>query len=748
VSLSRFLAVSIAVCIFLLKPALAQDASFRGRVIDSADGLPLHGVNVVLYAGDALYRGAVTDADGLFFLSRLTPGAYVVRVSFIGYETRRDTIALVGGQSLERNTILSPGGGALDEVLVEGERTAGVARITAGLQTIRAEELERVPSPDLSGDLASYLTTLPGVITSGDRGGQLFIRGGEPAHNLVLLDGMTIYQPFHILGFYSAFSADILQRADVYAGGYGSKYAGRVSSVMDISSRSGNLREHVRSFSVSPFVNALRIEGPLATDRLSFIASVRQSVIDRFASTYINQPLPYKFGDLFGKMHMKVSENHQLTVTALRTYDRGALDNVEAVGGDEVRWNNTAVGGRYLVTPRRSPVLAEFLFSISRYRIEAGPRNAPDRFSSLGNFNAGINLVAYVGKSDISYGSYLRTTTIDTELGGLYQNLSLKTARLPKLGFYLEPNIHLGGGWWIRPGGTVQFFDQFGFFAEPRFRALWQAGAHQVSFAAGRYHQELTGLNDRRDATNVFTAWADAPFGELTRATHAIAGYQVDVSRSVRLAAEAYLKDLENLYISEWTPLPRFTTSLQRADGLVRGADFRVEINRPVWSAYVTYGLASVTYDAQQEELALWFGSATINFRPPHDRRHQINALVQTEIAGFDVSVRWNFGSGLPYNQVQGFDAFLLLDGIVDVESEAGVRRVIYDRPYGGVLPAYHRLDVSVDRVIPFKGGTFTAQAGVLNAYDRTNLFSLDLFTLKQTNQLPIVPILGLKIEF
>ena len=73
---------------------------------------------------------------------------------------------------------------------------------------------------------------------------------------------------------------------------------------------------------------------------------------------------------------------------------------------------------------------------------------------------------------------------------------------------------------------------------------------------------------------------------------------------------------------------------------------------------------------------------------------------------------------------------------------------MIYDRPYGGVLPAYHRLDVSVDRAFPFEGGVFTAQAGVLNIYDRTNLFALDLLTLEQTNQLPIVPIVGLKIEF
>ncbi len=162
----------------------------------------------------------------------------------------------------------------------------------------------------------------------------------------------------------------------------------------------------------------------------------------------------------------------------------------------------------------------------------------------------------------------------------------------------------------------------------------------------------------------------------------------------------------------------------------------------------VTYGLSSVRYNAMQASLETWFGSPEIEFRPPHDRRHQVNALGQVTLAGFELTARWNFGSGLPYNQVQGYDRFLLLNGDVDVAATPGVPRVIYDRPYGGVLPTYHRLDVSVERTFPFKGGAFSTQAGAINLYDRTNLFALDVFTLEQTNQLPIVPYIGLKIEF
>ena len=89
-----------------------------------------------------------------------------------------------------------------------------------------------------------------------------------------------------------------------------------------------------------------------------------------------------------------------------------------------------------------------------------------------------------------------------------------------------------------------------------------------------------------------------------------------------------------------------------------------------------------------------------------------------------------------------------VMDGDVDVSEEPGFVRVIYDQPYGGLLPTYHRLDISVDRTFPFKGGAFAIQAGVINIYDRANIFALDLFTLERTDQLPLLPTLGLKIDF
>ena len=744
---TSYICKSFLITLLLSSSALAQSTSLRGIVTADDDGLPLQGVNVVMRSSSDPFIGAVTDADGFYVISRVPAGVYRVQASFVGFQTFVDTLSFDEGVHL-LNIALQTGSAELDEVLVETERVDTGARVSAGLQSIQPQDLELVPAPDITADLTSYLTTMPGIITTGDRGGQVFIRGGEPSHNLVLLDGMYVYQPFHILGFYSAFSADILQRADVYAGGYGSKHSGRASSVIDVQARNGNKREHEKSFSVSPFVNALRVEGPIFTERLSVLGSLRQSVIDRLASQYIDQELPYKFGDVFGKAHLNVTENQQLSVTALYTYDRGALDNAPALSRNEVRWSNTGIGARYLILPQNSPVLAEVLFSVSRLNTELGPRSAPTRTSEIESFNTAINVTNYAGRSSFSWGGYFRTTSLQTVLGGLYQNVDATNSRLPKIGFYLEPNIFLGNGVRVEPGLSMQFFDQEGFFFEPRLRFVVERGPHTFSGAGGLYHQEYVGLNDRRDATSVFTAWTDTPFDKLTRAKHAIVGYQRSLGDQIFISVEGYYKWLSDLYISEWTPFPRLTTQVQPADGTVKGIDARVEIKSPVFYGFVTYGISSVQYDTRQDAFELWFGDPEISFRPPHDRRHQLNALASARLGKYELSVRWNFGSGLPYNQVRGFDEFILLDGDVDVAAEEGSPRVIYDRPYGGVLPTYHRLDVTVDRTFPFKGGEFSLQAGVINVYDRSNLFALDLFTLEQTRQLPFIPTVGAKIEF
>jgi len=734
--------------------ARAQRAAVRGFVTDDASGQPIPGANVALeeVGDDGEVRGAATDLDGLYTVSGLAPGRYRFRVTFVGFEPYADTLDLEPG-ILQVDVRLREAVSVLDEARVESERTSGAANVTAGLQRIRPEEVRLVPSPDVSGDLVSYLTTLPGVVTSGDRGGQLFIRGGEPTQNLVLLDGMPVYQPFHSLGFYSAFPADVLASADVYAGGYNARFGGQLSSVIDVTARNGNKRRIEASASVAPFVSGITAEGPLVRDRLSFLVTGRRSVIEQGAEYLTDAALPFDFGDVFGKLHYAPSPTSQLSLTGLYTYDTSTIGSPGAPRPDEVHYENAGIGFRYVLLPAVAPLLGEVLLSYSLLDTTLGPsadvvEPADDltRSSHLSRFNAEFNLTYFLRRIDFRFGAAVRTIYTESELGGLFQNVATARTNATEFALYAEPELKLGV-LRLTPGARLTISPSLGQqFIEPRFRAVLEAGPHRLSAAAGLYNQPIVGISDRRDATSIFTVWATAPVQDIPRALHVLGGYRLEVSRAFDVAAEAFYKRLENLSIAEWTAFPRLTTALQPAEGEAYGADLRAELRLGGFHLSADYGLSFVEYVAESERYRLWYGSAAIPFRPPHDRRHQANVLLRVPLYGFDLSARWQLGSGLPYSRALGFDTYIHPSGIPDVFGEAGVPRVIYERPYNGLLPDYHRLDLSVERTFRLGPATLTGLVGVMNAYDRSNLFAYDIFTLERVDQLPIIPIFGLKL--
>ncbi len=736
-----------ALLLVSVRPAIAQTAAVRGSTTEAANGEALQGVHLVLDDLGGNRFGSLSDRDGLFILTRIPPGRYEFRASFIGFETYVDTLDLAGGEQRLINIRLEAAEVELSEIAVEAERENGAARVTAGMQTVRPEEIELIPAPDISGDLVSYLSTMPGVVLMGDRGGQLFIRGGEPSHNLTLLDGMYVFQPFHILGFYSAFPSEIISQADVYAGGFGSKFTGRISSVIDVLSRNGDKRGHAGSVTLSPFTSSARLEGPLARDRISFLAAGRLSLLEQLASEYVSAPMPYAFGDAFGKVHAIITDHHQISISGLRTFDRGTMPSEDTIirPNDEIRWSNTSVGARYIATPRSQPLLAEVLVSGSRLETELGPRDEPTRSSHLSSFNVALNMTNYVGRSQFNWGGFLREFDFSSELSGLFQNVVTTPDRSTNAGGYFEPDVYVGYGLRLRPGFSLQLYGTHGVFLEPRIRIVLNRGVHEWSGAGGLYRQDIIGLNDRRDATNIFTAWTDTPFGTASRAVHGLLGYRVAPFSWLDLSIEGFFKDLDDLFIGEWTAFPRFTTRLQSAAGQTAGFDVRLELRRRHVYGFVNYGYSSTRYETEPAGGVL--GSFT--FRPPHDRRHQINVLALTELYGFEVSARWQYGSGLPFTPVEGFDGFILMDGAVQVDQVPGFPRVIYESiPYRSELPTYHRLDLTIERTFSLsRRAELTMQVGVLNLYDRANLFALDLFTAQRTDQLPFVPVAGLRLD-
>ncbi|MBT8400407.1 MAG: TonB-dependent receptor [Rhodothermia bacterium] len=758
-TLATFTIGLFALALVFCYESRAQTGSVSGFVADVETGEPLELVNIVLRSGSGTLRAAVTSRDGLYVISALPPSRYFLKASHIGFAVYAATVEVGPGENISLNISLEPGDASLDEVLIESERIGGAANVTAGQQTVRPADIELVPAPDLSADLVGLLTSLPGVVALGDRGGQLFVRGGEPTQNLVQVDGMMVYQPFHIVGFYSAFPSDLLSRTDIYAGGFGSRFGERISSVIDVTTRSGNNRRFSASATLSPFISGIRIEGPIARNRWSFLASGRESLVDGVASRVIGRDLLFSFGDVFAKVGGSVGASGKLSATILRTHDRGTIaEDRSGAAPEEVRWTNFAAGMRLVAVPSITPVMIDIRISYSELPTELGPVDNPTRSSRIRNLHIGADATFFGESTDVDAGASVRLISLESDLGGLFQNISTDSDTLEHVAVYVEPEFRIGRRLRLRTGFRAQFFDiRFAPFLEPRVRLTWAGGTHRLSAAAGIYHQAIIGLSDRRDAASVFTAWTTSPrqesdvedvrAGRVPKAFHALLGYSASPVAGMEISVEGYYKRLTNLFISEWTAFPQFTTRLQPATGRSVGADLRAEFRTKGFYGYVTYGLSSTRYEAEQASLIVWYGTETLRFRPPHDRRHQVNALGSTSLGALKVSARWEFGSGLPFSQAIGFDGFAVVDDIVSADLLPASRRVIYERPFRGVLPAYHRLDLSVHRTFETRRADFTVQASLINLYDRRNIFYLDVFTLRRVDQLPIIPSVGVKID-
>ena len=730
-------------------PTTAQDVALRGFVVDAETGQPLPGAHVVVrsLAPDASPQGTAADGNGYYHIAGLAPGRYALRASFVGYRPIRDTLHLSGSEDPVTRTIdLPPAEKALDEVIVTDE-AGGATTQEAGRQHVAPADVGRIPTPSVSGDLTSYLQSLPGVVSVGDRGGQLYIRGGTPDQNLVLMDGMQVYRPFHIVGFYSAFPQELISNAEVYAGGFPARYSGRLSSVIDVQMRGGN-REHVEAaVSASPFLTGVRAEGPLNDDGLSLLAAARVSQIERTAPTILGQEQPLKFTDQFAKLQ-NTTESGRCSLTGLHTYDRGKIDPASS---DVFRWSNTVFGGRCVAFGSGSSALADVSVSSSYVTNAVGESSDPERRANLWDFATKVNVVKpLAGRGALRSGFQLHYSNLEYTLGEQFQGLQRRKMNVISVDGYVGSTLPLGDRVDLRPGVAVTLPFDYGPTIEPRLRASWRpfgSEDQEVNAAVGLYRQTVVGLSDERDLGSAFTAWSPAPLGQgRPAAWHAILGWRQQIG-DVGLTAEGYYKDLGNLAVPIWSTRARFTTELTGAEGTSWGVDLRGEFERGRIYAYLGYGLSWTRYTASQDNFGTWFGTDIQTYHPPQDRRHELNAVVSANLDVFTVDLRWQLGSGLPYTKPFGFDVYVHLEDLQQVARDFGTPRLLYDKPYRARLPSYHRLDVSRERTFTGELVDLTAKAGAINLYDRQNLFYFDLFTQRRVNQLPLVPYVALKIE-
>jgi hypothetical protein len=729
--------------------AFTQTAVVRGIVTDNATGEALEGANISLQMTESeVLRGISTDQNGFYQVTGLQPGDYVLRISFIGYVTYQDTLVLNAGETLTVSRALELDEELLDEVLILPPGT-GAAGLTAGRQRIEAADFRRVPTPAGGGDLASYLLALPGVVSTGDRGGQLFIRGGTPAENMVLVDGALIFQPFHILGFFSAFPEELVSDVDFYAGGFGSRYSGRTSSVVDVRMRNGNRYNTLASFSLSPFLAEVTAEGPLRYGNSSWIVSARRSLVENTSSWTLGKEYPLLFESQYLKFtHFGVSDT-RCSVMAMRTYDRGRFD---IDFDDSVRWTNFVSGGRCVILPDGADILFDINAGISFVSNSTDLSENSRLSSSAMRVNLDVNMTRYLSQIRLDYGAFTHISSLEYDMSELLGGPQAGSEHLLSVGTYVEATLPIGNVI-LLPGlvGTYHM-DTYGPTLEPRLRFTWQPWGRddeQLSGAVGIYRQALAGIHGTRDASSVFTAWMSSPAGDAQmKSTHAILGWRQTLGDWIQFSAEGYRKWVRHLPVSVWGHQVQFTSELALANGDIYGTDIRIEYVRGPFYGFAGYSYSLTEFETYQEHFESWFGEPSRRYHPPHDRRHQFNAMASLELGSYVAAVRWEFGTGMPFTRPMGFyEQHDFREMIPVVKVEYGTPQVLLSDYYQGRMINYHRLDISLERSFSMRFATLKLLAGAINIYDRANMFYYDVFTHRRVDQLPIAPYLSLKLE-
>ena len=765
--MNRF--VLFIILIFSSIELIAQTGTVRGFVYEETSGEPAMFSNVVL---EGTKIGGVTDANGFFNLSKVPAGQYKLVVTYIGFESKEEIIEVKADKILNKKFYLSESSIQLNTVQLSAERQDAKTSVNTSVIKLTSKSLKRLPSIGGDPDIAQYLQVLPGVVFTGDQGGQLYIRGGAPIHNVVLLDGMILYNAFHSIGLFSVFDTDVIKTADVYTGGFNAEYGGRISSVVDIKTRDGNKKRLAGKVSASTFGSKLLLEGPLFKQKengssSSFILSTKTSYLDKTSKslyTYISdEGLPYSFLDIYGKASFTGSNGSKFNVFGFNYGDDVLYSSLV-----NYSWNSYGFGSNFILIPSGASMLVEGNFSFSNYDTEQTNVGAKPKLSSIGGFNSGLDFTYFLeGESQIKYG---------IEVLGFGNTLN----------FYTPSNIlvdhndnttefagfvkykHVGTRLLLEPSVRYHSYTSLGESSfEPRLGLKYNLTENlRFKSAGGVFSQNLIAVNTGREVVNLFqgfisstTNLPDELNGEdrtsfLQRAKHAIVGLEYDINDKWTVNIEAYVKDFNQLINLNRNKLYEDDENNFDIDdvlkkdfivetGLAKGLDFLFKYNDQRTSLWMVYSLGKVTRtDA--------FGT----YLPHYNRTHNLN-FVGSYVFGKDKSwtfdARWNFGSGFPFTMTQGYYENMTFDqGIAtDVTQSNDDLGILYADYNTGQMPSYHRLDASLKKQIKFsKNSLLEVIFSVTNIYDRANIFYYDQLTDSRIDQLPIMPSVGANWQF
>ncbi|MFZ4427293.1 MAG: TonB-dependent receptor [Saprospiraceae bacterium] len=775
----KLLKTALATLLFLAGiSASAQNAAIRGTVLDKKDGVPLPFATIRIEGTDI---GTVANTEGFFILSDIPPGDYVVVIELLGYGAVREQIALQVGALLYKRFFMEPEAIELQRVDISAERQLARISPQVGLLTVSREQILSMPAIGASADLAQYLSLLPGVVSTGDQGGQLYLRGGAPVQNKVLLDGMTLFNPFHSIGLFSVFETETIRSADIHSAGFQSEYGGRMSAVMDIKTREGNTQKFSGLVAASPFQAKALLEGPikqLGADggAISFLVTGKQGILDR-TSPYLypfavdsafyafaakdtslsalqELSLPYRYTDVYAKVSWLGGNGSKLDIFGINF-----RDGFDFAGLARLDWVTSGGGARFVLVPQQSDIFLDGAISYTSYQIGLDERGEAPRSSGVNAYSANLNFTYFANRQQLNYGFEFSGFSTDFRfrnpfgLNFTQRDFTSEIAGYLKYRYNFRKLI-------LEPGFRLHFYaSQSRISPEPRLAVKYNVlPTLRLKAAGGWYSQNLLSTVNDLDVVNLFVGFLAGPeqtlylpgtrtpvSNRLQLARHAVAGAEIDLGDRLTMEIEGYWKSFAQVLQVNRNKVSGADPDFSIETGEASGVDLSLKYQSRSLYLWLAYSLAGV-----------WRDDGLQVYPTVFDRRHNLNLLgVYTfgKSRRWEAGGRWNLGSGLPFTQTQGFyqqiplEQDLLRTDVLTGNAPIGI--ILADKRNGGRLPYFHRLDLSLKYTLPVGArSSLEVNGSVTNAYDRRNVFYVDRLSNQRVDQLPVLPALGLTWKF
>jgi len=750
--LKNILLLIIAFSLTLLAQTLfsqEKTGSISGEVRDAVTQQPLPGANVFV-PGTTI--GATSDDKGYYVIKNIAPGKYHVKASFIGYESSSNPDVIVIGQ---RNATISfnlkASSVEMDVVTIQSDYFAKPTENIVSMRTLSPEEIRR--SPGSAEDIFRVMQSMPGVATAGGKSAQLIVRGGSPDENLTLLDNIEIYNPIHFarsgesMGIISVVNPALLEKVDFLTGGFPAKYGDKMSSVFDMTLQDGNKELYNTDVNANIAGFGVTMDGPLV-EKSSMIFSLRRGFFDILTSL-LNKPAAPRYYDAVGKITYDLNPNNRISLVGFYY-----LDQIDKLGSTKEssamsKYNYLArddygsafgLNWRWLIS-QHAFALTTVSFTGNGWTTRQG--------SETNRALRGEDILEkeFVVKSELTY-QY--SPVLDLKIGGLVKMIDSKneswtpedTTRngviIPAATISYTPDmtskaaLYMQSSYRIVRPVTISAglrFDRFALTNEnnisPRLALSYRfLESTSLNLAWGKYIQSPASYQISPDPRNLLL--------KSSTAFHYIAGIEHRLADDTRATVEVYHKVLSNLVVHPDSS----NLLLNTGSGYARGIEFSLQ--KKFTDGFV--GSASYSYSVSQRR----DNSTQALYDFEFDRPHIINLIAGMEIGeGWQIGAKFQYASGNPYTPVVGVviknGSYYVVDG--------GYNSARY--------PAYHKLDVRIDKKFHFSSVTLTAYLDLWNVYNRQNILSYSykvdsdgIITTTPRYDFGVLPIIGLSAQF